>query len=148
MEMEEYYQQIRFSMKFLYETGVLSEGQLELLNLILWIYLKKHDFKEQEIFIYNEEWVNQKYFPECSKDEMVEYLGDLIGLGLIDHIIISNDITGILIKPDAILDLAQYLHSNAERNIEQLRSDLENAIINEDYETAALIRDQMQKIKG
>lgn len=146
--MEEYYQQVRFSIKFLHEINVLSEGQAELLNLILWIYLKKHDFKDREIFIYNEEWVNQKYFPEYTQDEMVELLGDLIVLGIIEHIILAKEITGLLINPDTILDLTESLNSNMEQNIEQLRSDLDNAIINEDYETAALIRDQIQKIKG
>lgn len=146
--MEEHYEQVKIAIGFLGEIGILAESQVELLNLILWVYLKKHNWQDKEIFIYNEKWINKTYFPEYTKDEMTDYLAHLIGLSIIEHVIVDKKTTAFIIQTQSIIDLAYKFYDEIETNVDQLRSDLDNAIINEDFEMAAKIRDKIKLING
>jgi protein-arginine kinase activator protein McsA len=63
-------------------------------------------------------------------------------------ILLENDKVGLYILSHGLFDLTQSIIEAKEDSLEDLKNELQEAIIGEDFEKAALIRDQIKELTG
>lgn len=146
--MENEYFEVKNLTNFLINEGQFSEGQAELLKFIIWVTYLKNDLTTKEMFVYHSDWVNVRFFSDYTPEDMEGELGYLIELGVIEVILLENDKVGLYILSHGLFDLTQSIIEAKEDSLEDLKNELQEAIIGEDFEKAALIRDQIKELTG